>query len=393
MKHMHYSIYTMMITMIFFACNSQEAKPSKQSDQEISDQNTTDQEISDQNTTDQRISDQNTSDQQLPHAFELSLWQHERINSHDDQPNFQNIFQTVSWGDGPFEKVTLTVDLESSCFPFESWSDDPPPMGQNWPPLCDAFDRNFEITMDDPKAQTDPIGIELVRAITPFGGPMHFEIDLTDLANGLPGEHRFKTHITTYSDGSGQVSGQNGGWWVSAKIQVKRGPAPRQVLQVIPLFNDTYPQLLNQESKQFDIHPQAQKVEIHYRATGHGGGNDPSVACIGPAEEFCKRTHVIEIDGQSENFQPWRDDCQNLCTLTTGEVFGRMIQYCAENPMGSIDSVRAPRANWCPGSITAPKIFEIMDRSAANHQFSFKIANAFQERGWRISTVVMVFGQ
>ena len=35
--------------------------------------------------------------------------------------------------------------------------------------------------MDEPEVDTDPPALELVRAVTPFGGPHHFEVDITDV--------------------------------------------------------------------------------------------------------------------------------------------------------------------------------------------------------------------
>ena len=112
----------------------------------------------------------------------LNLWESARITSDGSQPNFQNVVATADWGTGPFERVTLVMELDSTCFPFSRWLDDRPPTGQNWPPLCDAYDRNYEVTMDDPENPEAPAAIELVRAITPFGGPLRFEIDVTDIA-------------------------------------------------------------------------------------------------------------------------------------------------------------------------------------------------------------------
>jgi hypothetical protein len=63
--------------------------------------------------------------------------------------------------------------------------------------------------------------------------------------------------------------------------------------------------------------------------------------------------HTLTADGTAfvAAKKMWRTDCKNLCTLTKGGPFG---DYCKENPCGAPESVRAPRANWCPGSETAP---------------------------------------
>jgi hypothetical protein len=111
-----------------------------------------------------------------------------RIGSKAEEADFHVTKGNVSL-DGKYEKVLLVLDLESPCFPFDKWKDEPPPPGHNWPASCDAFDRNFETALFDP-SKPDAPGLELVRAITPFGGPLHVEEDVTDIWNGLDGPAR-----------------------------------------------------------------------------------------------------------------------------------------------------------------------------------------------------------
>src|SRR5262249_30650439 len=113
-------------------------------------------------------------------------------------------FADVDWKQGPFARVTLKVDLESACYPFEKWSADPPPVGQNWPADCDAFDRNVNVLFDDGgSAGGQDAGaappFEVIHAITPFGGPEHLETDITSLANALPGKRRLRVDLVSHS--------------------------------------------------------------------------------------------------------------------------------------------------------------------------------------------------
>jgi hypothetical protein len=73
-----------------------------------------------------------------------------RIGSKAEEADFHVTKGNVSL-DGKYEKVLLVLDLESPCFPFDKWKDDPPPPGHNWPASCDAFDRNFETALFDLK--------------------------------------------------------------------------------------------------------------------------------------------------------------------------------------------------------------------------------------------------
>jgi hypothetical protein len=328
-----------------------------------------------------------------PQPRTLTLWDNARITSNGSDPSFQNVRATIDWGAGPFASVMLVMELDTTCFPFSRWADDPPPSGQNWPPLCDAFDRNYEVTLDDPESPDDPPAIELVRAITPFGGPLRYEADITDIANARPGARRLRAHITTYSDGAGQVSGSNGGWNVSGRVVVVDGPAPRKVLGVYPLYNGTYPAPYDPVERTFDVPEGTTRAVVEYRVTGHGGARDPSSTCIGPAEEFCKRYHHVTVDGDETVYRPWRDDCDTLCTEESARLGTQTITYCAENPTGSMASVRAPRANWCPGSVTPPRLFDVATNGAGSHQFGFFIEDVVQDGGWRVSAVAIAYGE
>lgn len=332
----------------------------------------------------------------VPDPYDVAVFDRVRINSHDDQPNFQRASASVDFGAGPFAKATLHVELESTCFPFSNWIDNPPPQGQNWPADCDAFDRNFEFLLDPPAAEGGKPAIELVRAITPFGGPMKFDVDVTDLANGLPGKHEIVTTITTWSDGAGQVSGSNGGWNVSAKLEMVPGKAPRKVLAVVPLANLNQTESGGPDPVKFTVPAGTKASRLEYRVTGHGGGQSEFGACIGPADEFCKRSHTLRLDGvELDSFTPWRSDCSDNCTIATNDVPGmNAFDYCLENPCGAKESVRAPRANWCPGTLTPPFSWEDVDtlQAPGEHAFSWDIAKVGAGGSWRVSAVYFAFG-
>ncbi|MGK3991026.1 peptide-N-glycosidase F-related protein [Sorangium sp. So ce136] len=319
-----------------------------------------------------------------------------RITSDAGQPNFQQANTELELPDGPFASVKLVVDLQTTCYPFETWENNPPPEGQSWPADCDAFDRNFEFSLDDPAdPAVEPPGIELVRAITPFGGPLHLEVDITDVANGLAaGKHRLRAVIPTWSDASGQVSGSNGGWNVSATIEAVPGPAPRKVLAVIPLFNGSQTSADKPGPLSVRVPEGTVRSRLEYRATGHGGG-EIETGCIGPAEEFCRRTHRILVDGaEIERIRPWRDDCEELCTLTHYGPADAGFDYCLENPCGAIESVRAPRANWCPGSESPPFAWDADElRAPGEHTLEWELSALAEGGVWRISATYFAFGE
>ena len=337
-----------------------------------------------------------------PFTYTVPLLQKAAIVSDGSKPNFQNATGPVALAEPTFTSVKLVVDLTSACFPFSNWKTDKPPTGQHWPADCDAFDRNFEMSLIDPSVAPDaasaPPAIELQRAITPFGGPEHIETDVTDVFNALHGAPRtFKVIITTYPDGQGQVSGSAGQWIVDASLDVQPGPAPRNVLAAIPLTYTSVSDGGAAHPLPFTLPEGTTHAKIEYRVTGHGGGDSTGdTACIGPTDEFCKRTHTLTLDGQPlASVQPWRTDCTKNCTHVTGDPNFPFVGsfYCKQNPCGDPNSVTAPRANWCPGTPTAPLSWTPTTLNAPGaHELSYTIDKIGPGGSWRVSALVYAYG-
>ncbi len=349
----------------------------------------------------------------------MTVFDAARISSKASDPNFQELSADLDLSDGPYESATLIADLGTTCVPFSSWADNPPPMGENWPADCDAFDRNFEISLDGPEPGDAPPStnneggaggesgasadggassvsmnavpaLELVRAITPFGGPMHIERDLTAIANGLPGTHRIRARIATWSDPAGIVTGSNAGWNVSLKVQLKRGAAPAQPLAVLPLF---YGDLTTatELSASFTVPEGTTRGYLEYRTTGHGAAAGGAFSCSGPAEEFCKRQHTIKLDGTTvKSFTPWKS-CATQCTPGTSQG-DPGFAYCEENPCGAIASVKAPRANWCPGTETDPVTIDAPELATPGpHDVSVLVSEIADGGSVRVSLTYYAF--
>jgi hypothetical protein len=318
------------------------------------------------------------------------------VLSNDEAAEYhQSATVPVDFGSEPVARATLRIRLESPCYPFSGWKTQTTTAGHFWPDPCDAFDRHFLISLDGAEgaleAGTEP-GIELTRAITPFGGPLSFDQDITDVVNGLPGEHTLRVEIPTFGDPEGKVSGSKGSWIVSANVLLEPGAAPREVLAVVPLVFSQQTSA-TPEPFAFETPEGATSARIEYRATGHGQALGTRPACIGPAEEFCQRTHVLSLDGSElSSFDPWRTDCAELCTLTPNDSGNGIAQYCLENPCGAIQSVRAPRANWCPGSVTQPELLEDAELAVAgSHELSLAIDELAEGGNWLVSATFFAF--
>jgi hypothetical protein len=321
----------------------------------------------------------------------LVVLERERITSDPEADSFQRASARVDFGTGEVAKATLRVSIESPCFPFAGWVEQGVPDGQRWPERCDAFDRTLSVSLDDPAdAGAGPPGIELLRAVTPFGGPLELSADITDVVNGLPGEHELRVRIDTWSDADGLVSGSKGEWLASASVELEAGTAPRRVLSVKSLVLETQTEV-DAQPITFEAPAGASSARLEYRVTGHGGV--PDFQCIGPAEEFCRRTHELRIDDALiAELTPWRSDCDALCTLTKNDAAVGPASYCAENPCGDPRSVRAPRANWCPGSATPPFLLE--DPSlvvAGEHELTRSVLELKPGAGWQVSVTYFAF--
>ncbi len=318
------------------------------------------------------------------------------VMSSDEAAEFhQTAASPIDFGSEPVARATLRIRLESPCFPFSRWSMQTTTAGHFWPDACDAFDRQFLISLDGEDGGVGngkAPGIELTRAITPFGGPLSFEIDITDVVNGLPGEHTLRIEIPTYSDPAGKVSGSKGSWIVSANLLLEAGAAPRKVLAVLPLVFSPQSSA-TPEPFAFETPAGTGSARIEYRATGHGLGTGTAPACIGPAEEFCHRTHALSLDGNAlHTFDPWRTDCATLCTLTANDSGNGIRQYCKENPCGATQSVRASRANWCPGSVTPPVLLDDASLAAPGmHELGLQIDELAEGGNWLVSATYFAF--
>lgn len=312
------------------------------------------------------------------------------ISSSADAEHFQSATADVDFGEASVASAKLFVELTSPCFPFSNWLEQGVPRGQRWPARCDAFDRALSVSLDAREPGETPPGIELVRAVTPFGGPLKVEVDVTDVVNGLPGRHRLRLSIDTWSDADGLVSGSNGEWQASVSLETTPGAAPRRVLAVVPLVLESQTEV-DAAPLELQVPEGVGSARLDYLVTGHGAV--PELGCIGPAEEFCQRTHELRLDGQLlEELSPWRSDCAELCTITVNDAGAGPASYCAENPCGSPDSVRAPRANWCPGSLTTPFAIEKPELTVAGtHELTRSIQGLHEGGQWRVAATYFAF--
>jgi hypothetical protein len=175
---------------------------------------------------------------------------------------------------------------------------------------------------------------------------------------------------------------------------VTPGAPPRRVLAVVPLYYDSLGGAQLAGPLALDVPAGATAGRLELRATGHGGADTTDPDCRGPAEEFCHRSLTVAVDGEAlDPADPWRG-CEAMCTTAHyGSATGG-FDYCAENPYGNMLSVVAPRANWCPGSLTEPFVFEPARLATPGpHTLDWTIGTQVVAGGsWRLSATYFAYG-
>jgi peptide-N-glycosidase F-like protein len=279
------------------------------------------------------------------------------------------------------------VDLDSTCFPF-------PPAGSDLLAECEVWTRVFRFIVDGDGPSP---GLEVVRAMTPYGGDWHFEADMTNLVNALQGPHLLEVYIGTLSSAGGGA-GSKAGWNLTARLDLMKGEPRKKVLAAIPLFYaDNYTSESGEPSTTFVVPQGTTEAFIEYRVTGHGIGEDTTGECFGGAEEFCQRLHTVFVDGNPiGQFTPWRAE-GGPCTLIDyeGQNPAAPTQICCQNPTGVVFSVTVPRSNWAPGTVTPPIVVTSSELLApGQHTFSYRIDHVAPGFGyWNVSATYFAFSE
>ncbi len=297
---------------------------------------------------------------------------------------------TVELPPGPWARVTATLDLGTTCQSVPSCSPTCPP-ADGCAPLsagcstysdCDPWDRSITVSAIDPARPADP-ALELIRAITPFGGAKQYVEDVSDYARYLSGTKTLRVEISAWV----------GGWTVSLTLHYEPGPPARPVLAVVPLFyyaseGGAYhgPTATPLTPATVTVPPEAAGARLRYRTTGHGASG--ALVC----EEFCYKLNEVRVDGVARlSFGPWRADCSALCAAAPS---CSTVALCTvDNPWGAPCSVYAPRAGWCPGDRVAPNE---LDAGAflppGDHTIDFTIPMADPAGSWLVSLDAVLYG-
>ena len=230
----------------------------------------------------------------------------------------------------------------------------------------------------DERMESAPATIELVRFITPFGGPSVYTADLTPLAPMLHGDVRLQALIDTYA---------NPGWALSLKISFEReGVGFRRPAFAAPLFfvRDFKAERPTVRSRvripEGLDRPRLRMITSGHATDGRGG------------DEFVTRTHTLRINGEVvARWRPWSENGGQLRELNP--TSGRFVIGGREVWSSDLD-----RSGWHPGLEVEPTIVPLPELTPGEHEIELSIRDIRPpdpddpDAGygyWRISAIVV----
>jgi hypothetical protein len=192
--------------------------------------------------------------------------------------------------------------------------------------------------------------IELARMISPYGsrfGPawkFTWHVDITDFA--------FLLHdsVEVEFNHGGYESNTDRGWLVTLDFEITDGKPAMRCLGMDTLWNGTFAYGDSTKPIETFLHPmsftdryRAQVARLRIVQTGHG--MDDSENCA----EFCSKYRKILLDDSlADQRQIWRK--------------------CGTNPLyPQAGTWLYDRANWCPGSIVYPDVYDFPITRGSTH--------------------------
>ncbi len=205
--------------------------------------------------------------------------------------------------------------------------------------------------------------LELLRAVTPFGGGAEWTEDVTDLAPLFTWSHPVSVTLDT----------AEGAWEVDLSIVFEPGPPPREVRQVVPLFDQVdYRTASDIAALLVRMPVGVTSAAVRYRFTGH---STTGTGC----DETCERTASISIDGTPRlELSPWRTDCAS---------------FVAASPLGDPAVVSLARAGWCPGDLVRTGVSDVSPwLTGLDLVFDMEIPEVDPTTGtWRVSAALVLY--
>ncbi len=215
--------------------------------------------------------------------------------------------------------------------------------------------------------------IELMRFVTPFGGPATYTADLTAFAPLLEGETSLRVWISTWTKPA---------WKVTLTLAyTSDGAGYRRPRWATPIFNSEVTAEQGLLKTTINVPEGLARPRLHLISTGHatdGMGGD----------EFISRMHVLRIDGfEVARWRPWSENGGPL--RSANPTSGRMNIDGRQLWASDLD-----RSGWHPGLSVDPLQIPLPELTPGKHSIELEILNirSKDESGygyWRVSAIVV----
>ncbi len=233
--------------------------------------------------------------------------------------------------------------------------------------------RQYPVTTVAPGGAAEEAEIEIMRFVTPFGGPATYSADLTAFAPLLAGKTSLRVWISTWKQPA---------WKVTLTLAyTSDGAGYRRPIFAQPIFNSEVTAEKRTLRANIRIPKAVARPRLHVLSTGHatdGVGGD----------EFISRTHVLRIDGQEvAQWRPWSEKGGPLREMNP--TAGR-----TEIDKRSLWASDLDRSGWHPGLLVEPAHIPLPELAPGQHTIELEILNIRpkDQSGygyWRVSAIVV----
>lgn len=214
------------------------------------------------------------------------------------------------------------------------------------------------------------VPVELMRFFTSFG-VSHFNTkreihhyqwrdsvvykqEITSLIPNTENEIWIGVFIGNYDNGGHKVSLDLNFYpaWEKSEVKKKYINPLFSTVNILEMSGQNYGRLFKTDTLTafFEIPENIEVLQLLYTSTGHGGW--------GGGDEFNQRLNKVFIDGKLIfNEVPWRTDCATY----------RLSNPSSGNFANGLSSSDLSRSNWCPATLTPPKVIPLKGVKPGKH--------------------------
>lgn len=226
------------------------------------------------------------------------------------------------------------------------------------------------------------VPVELIRFFTSFG-VSHFNTkreinnynwrdsvvykqEITSLIPNTEKEIWLGIFIGNYDKGGHKVSLDLNFYpaWKKTKPKKKYINSLFSTINILEMSGQNYGKMFKTDTLEshFEVIKNVENLKLLYTSTGHGGW--------GGGDEFNQRMNKIFIDGKLVyNEVPWRTDCATY----------RLSNPSSGNFANGLSSSDLSRSNWCPATVTPPKIIPLGFLKPGKHSIQVVIEQGDDE--------------